>query len=413
MFLTLFRKECAQTVKSLIYWLYVICLVVFFNTQLGSQYILTPPQEGQDSYYDYGFKTDITEQDIMEPGAGTLVWAYYYDNYVTYPVGYAKNVTLSEEEKDEIADIIYELTGLKPDEIEADIAAYFEEHDIEASPYEVKLRDGLTYDEFLKYMDRAAEIVGPGSDYTEEKLKANVRIPVDYEGAKSNYSDLTEKDGLTGGYTRLFCDYMGVILGILPVFVTATRMLRDKRSRMQDLIYARRASSCTVMGSRYLALVCMHMLPVLILSFLPTVNCIKAGIEGVNLDYLAWLKYDMGWLLPMVMAVIAVGMLCTELTETALAVLVQTVWWFVSLMTGVVGIKGGSYGWNLMPRHNTELNYAGFADGFRQLAANRIFYAVLSLALLALTILIYERKRKGHLRRRGKISGSHKNSVKV
>lgn len=407
MFVTLFRKECAQTTKSLIYWLYVACLVIFFNSQLGSLNILTPPREGQAAYSDYGYKTDITEQDIMETGAGSLVMAYYYDHYVTYPVGYAKNVTLSEEEKGEIADIIYELTGMKTDEIEGDIAAFFEEHNVEEVQYKVKLRDGLAYDAFMQSMDQAAEILGPGSDYTEERLRANVKIPVDYEGAKANYSDLTEKDGLTGGYARLFCDYMGITLGILPVFVTATRMLRDKRSRMQELIYVRRTSSGTVMGSRYLALVCMHMLPVLLLSLIPTVNCIRAGIEGVNLDYLAWLKYDLGWLLPTVMAVVSVGMICTELTETALAVLVQTAWWFLSLVTGAAGMYGGSYGWNLMPRHNTELNYAGFAEGFRQLACSRIFYAVLSLALLALTVLIYEKKRKGHLRRGGKVSGNH------
>ena len=413
MFMTLFRKECAQTAKSLIYWLYVACLVLFFNSQLGNMHILAPPQEGQENYLDYGYKTDISEQEIMKTGAGSLVWSYYYDNYVTYPVGYAKSVSLDEEEKEEIGDIIYSLTGMKPEEIEADIDSFFETHDIQTTQYEVRLKKSLTYEEFLQHMDRVAETLGPGSGYTEEMLRANVRIPVDYKGAVENYRDLTEKEGLTGGYTRLFCDYMGVILGILPVFVTATRVLRDKRSRMQELIYVRRASSGTVMGSRYLALVCMHMLPAVVLSVIPTINCIRAGIAGADLDYLAWLKYDLGWLLPMVMAVISVGILCTELTETALAVLIQTAWWFISLMTGGTSMYGGNYGWNLIPRHNTELNYAGFAEGFRQLAVNRIIYAVLALAFLALTIFIYERKRKGHLRRDGKIFRNHKSAVKA
>lgn len=413
MFMTLFRKECAQTAKSLIYWLYVACLVLFFNSQLGNMHILAPPQEGQENYLDYGYKTDISEQEIMKTGAGSLVWSYYYDNYATYPVGYAKSVSLDEEEKEEIGDIIYSLTGMKPEEIEADIDSFFETHDIQTTQYEVRLKKSLTYEEFLQHMDRVAEILGPGSGYTEEMLRANVRIPVDYKGAVENYRDLTEKEGLTGGYTRLFCDYMGVILGILPVFVTATRVLRDKRSRMQELIYVRRASSGTVMGSRYLALVCMHMLPAVVLSVIPTINCIRAGIAGADLDYLAWLKYDLGWLLPMVMAVISVGILCTELTETALAVLIQTAWWFISLMTGGTSMYGGNYGWNLIPRHNTELNYAGFAEGFRQLAVNRIIYAVLALAFLALTIFIYERKRKGHLRRDGKIFRNHKSAVKA
>ena len=118
MFMTLFRKECAQTAKSLIYWLYVACLVLFFNSQLGNMHILAPPQEGQENYLDYGYKTDISEQEIMKTGAGSLVWSYYYDNYVTYPVGYAKSVSLDEEEKEEIGDIIYSLTGMKPEEIE-------------------------------------------------------------------------------------------------------------------------------------------------------------------------------------------------------------------------------------------------------------------------------------------------------
>ena len=413
MIMTLFKKECAQILKSLIFWLYVACLVLFFNSQMGNSTVLNPPQEGQENYYNYGFKTDITEQDVMETGVGTLAYAYYYDHYVTYPVGYAKNVRISEAEKQEIADIIYDLTGVKADEIEDNIASYFQENDIQTTQYKVPLKDGISYEQFLNDMEQVADILGPGSDYTEDRLWSNVMIPVDYEGAVENYRALTEQDRLTGGYARLFCDYMGIILGILPVFVTATRMLRDKRAQMQELIYSRGASSGMVMGARYAALVFMHMIPVLILSLLPTVSCITAGIEGVQLDYLAWLKYDLGWLLPMVMIVVAVGMLCTELTETALAVLVQAVWWFMSVMTGASAMNGGRYGWNLIPRHNTELNYEGFAEDFRQLVMNRILYAVLALVLLALTIFIYEKKRKGHLRRRGKIFGNHKRTAEA
>ena len=413
MIMTLFKKECTQILKSLIFWLYVACLIFFFNSQMGNSTVLNPPQEGQENYYNYGFKTDITEQDVMETGVGTLAYAYYYDHYVTYPVGYAKNVRISEAEKQEIADIIYDLTGVKADEIEDNIASYFQENDIQTTQYKVPLKDGISYEQFLKDMEQVADILGPGSDYTEDRLWSNVMIPVDYEGAVENYRALAEQDGLTGGYARLFCDYMGIILGLLPVFVTATRMLRDKRAQMQELIYSRGALSAGVMETRYAALVFMHMVPVLILSLLPTVSCITAGIEGVQLDYLAWLKYDLGWLLPMVMIVTAVGMLCTELTETALAVLVQAVWWFMSVMTGASAMNGGRYGWNLIPRHNTELNYAGFAEGFRQLAMNRILYAVLAFVLLALTIFIYEKKRKGHLRRRGKIFGNHKRTAEA
>ena len=36
---------------------------------------------------------------------------------------------------------------------------------------------------------------------------------------------------------------------------------------------------------------------------------------------------------------------------------------------------------NLIPRHNTEMNYVGFHDQFSQLLLNCIFYVVLALAL--------------------------------
>lgn len=47
MFLRLFQKECAQVGKSLIYWLYVVCLVVFFSSQMGSMKdnMLSPRKE--------------------------------------------------------------------------------------------------------------------------------------------------------------------------------------------------------------------------------------------------------------------------------------------------------------------------------------------------------------------------------
>lgn len=62
MIMTLFKKECTQILKSLIFWLYAACLIFFFNSQMGNSTVLNPPQEGQENYYNYGFKTDITEQ---------------------------------------------------------------------------------------------------------------------------------------------------------------------------------------------------------------------------------------------------------------------------------------------------------------------------------------------------------------
>ena len=59
---------------------------------------------------------------------------------------------------------------------------------------------------------------------------------------------------------------------------------------------------------------------------------------------------------------------------------------------------GGYEGLPLFPRHNSSANTQIFRDSFGTLAFNRVFYAVLALALVVLSMLVYEMKRKGKLR---------------
>ncbi len=418
MFLSLCKKECAQVGKSLIYWLYVIILVVFFVSQMGrmKETMIGKPAKGQENYMSYGTKKSDDEKDIMEAALGNLAWGIYYEHFETYPVGFAKSVSLSEKEWTELEGILMDMTGLSKEAVGKDIEEHFKEHNPETNyvAYITEAKEGLTYEKFLKSMERVADILGPGSDFTEDRMKTSVELPMDYEGAVEAYEDLVKEDGYTGGYLRLFCDYMGIILGILPVFVVATRILRDRRAQMQELVFTRKVSSLTLVAGRYVAMVTMMMIPVILLSLAPMFDCMSfTKGSDIKLDYLAFLKYDFGWLLPTVMIVTAVGFLITEWTESALSVLVQGVWWFASLQLGVNSMGGGQYGWNLMPRHNTELNYAGFIDGFGQLFLNRALYAGVAVLLVAVTIWIYEKKRKGHLRRNGKILRNRKRTAQA
>ena len=91
----------------------------------------------------------------------------------------------------------------------------------------------LTYERFGELMDEADKILGGGSDYGKEERENSAREPMTYEEALEEYEVLTEKDRLTGGYARLFSDYMVIFLGILPVFLAVTRGLRDRRAMMQ------------------------------------------------------------------------------------------------------------------------------------------------------------------------------------
>lgn len=421
----LFVKECEQTVKSLIYWLTVLLLIFDFTTQLGSNMeIAKEPKPGQESY---GYQASHDPEIIMSSTLGKLTEEYFRENYTTYPIGFYKNVTLDEEKDQRIGEILKEATGIgtreeagrmmeewyaaqeEPGETESNEAELYAGDMMYREPLKVKPADGLTYEHFTELMDEADKILGGGSSYNEIYREENAEVPKTYEDAMEEYHTLIEKDRLTGGYARLFCDYMGIFLGVLPVFLAVTRVLRDRRAMIQELIYIRQCSSFTVVVSRYLAMVVMLVLPVLVLSLVPLSTCMSyARTAGITVDMLAFVKYTFGWLLPTIMVAAAMGMFLTELTDTAVAVLVQGAWWFIAIFGGVQTLKGGMYGWNLIPRHNTELNWQGFHEGFTQLALNRILYAAAALVLIALTVCIYSQKRKGRLQIRGKILANRK-----
>lgn len=419
MFFQLILKECRQTAKSMIYWLIVIVMGIFFFSQMGTEQIVSKPQPGQE---DYGTAASTDKNVIMEYTLGSLLMEYEQGSYVTYPVGFYKSVTLNKEQQKQIGDILQETAGMTSmEEAEEasgqqnaekantdDSGAMFQQN------LKVEPKEGLSYERFQTLMKEADDLLGGGSSYSESGMMNNGQVKLTYEQAVEQYDTLMEKDHLSGGYARLFCDYMGIVLGILPVFLAVTREMRDRRSKMQALIASRRCSSVVIIAGRYLAMLIMLMLPVLILSCYPLAECIQQGAKaGVDVDVLAFVKYSFGWLMPTVMAATAVGMLLTELTDTALGVLVQLIWWFLTIFTSINSMDGGQYGWSLVPRHNTIYNYEGFQAGFAQLAANRCLYVGISVLMVLAAMWIYSMKRKGRLDFRGKISRNFKRKHKV
>ena len=407
MFFKLFMKECSQTAKSLTYWLLVIIMVLFFASQMGQMDMEKAPEKGLE---DYGVKPSKDKNIIMSATLGMLAGEYAEGRYTTYPIGFVKSVTLVKEEEAKVGEILKEATGLDKEEIEEKIDEFYENSGgIITSRPVLEPLESLSYGRFEEIMQEVDDMLGGGSSYALDSLGDNGSEPKTYEDAVKEYEELVQKDGYTGGYARLFSDYMVIILGILPVFLAVTRELRDRRANMQELIYVRRSSSMTIIASRYLSMVVMILIPVFALSIQPLASCVTyAKTAGISVDYLAFAKYIAGWLLPTVMVVTALGMLLTELTDTALAVLVQGAWWFVSIFMGAKTMDGGRYGWNLIPRHNTILNYSGYQEGFSQLLTNRILYASLAVIAVSVTAWIYSQKRKGRMNIRGKISANRK-----
>lgn len=402
-----------MTLKSLTYYLLIAAVIVFYGTQMGSFKGLSKPVEGKEETY--GVKPSEDKKEIMESTLAMLANDYDTNEYIVYPVGFYKRVTLNEEKQEKVHQILKECTGMEDGY--ADAVQFVKLPETESdllkmmtgiAQSHLAVEPSLTYERFLELMEQVDELVGGGSSYDPKSIETNAVEPQTYEEAMEAYEMSLSTDRISRGYARLFCDYMGIVLALLPVFLAVTRSIRDQRAQVSQVIYARKVSSAAVVLSRYFAAVVMIGIPVVLISFMPLFQCIYYGESlGVSVDIFAFVKYFCGWLLPIIAVVTAVGFFVTELTNGPVAILVQGVWWLVSIFFNFHNLVG-AVGWNLVPRFNSQQETDVWIAVFPQMVRNRIFYSLLAAVLVAATVGIYQLKRKGVLGNGGKISANRK-----
>lgn len=398
----LFWREIKKLAGSAVYILFVAVLIVELYSQGVFSFEnerLEEPQPGQN----YGVHSEEIPELVMPTAIAALYQEFAWNNYTTYPIGFYKKVKLNEKEKEEMAGILSELTGTSSDRF---LSAQTEEGGA-LTDKDLEPQEALGYEEFKKCMERADRLLGGGSNYAVDSLAGFGKVPVTYEEVRVEYQMVKDKDQFTGGYARLFSDYAGVMaMSILPVFLAVWLCLKDRRSKMSELVCSRSTSSFTVIVVRYAAILTMVMIPVIVLAYYSNMKVWNL-YEGMQLDYLAPLKYALGWLLPSAMMSAAVGMFLTELTGTPAAIAVQCFWWFLDLNAGYKSVSSAYGLFRLAPRHNagaqSRFRIQDFTTNFNRLMENRLLIAGLSLLLIILTVFVYEWKRRGIIGERFKI----------
>ena len=421
MFVTLLFSECRQLLKSITYYIFLICMVLFFVTQLQDFELISKP-EVSDS--DFGIKYSTDKNIIMSSTLTQLAREYNYNQYTTYPIGFYKEVILTDIKQEKIVSILANSSGMTIEELKKTLKDYNDNLNQETteSEYTIEMINGegikikpesnLNYEEFLDNMKEADEIIGGGSSYTKVKVSQNAEVPMTYEDAMKNYNGILYKDHVSGAYARLFSDYMVIILGILPVFLAVTRGLRDRRSQIFEVIYSKKMSSSKIIFSRYFALVLMILIPLLLLSISPLLQSLYyAESIGIHGDSFAFVKYIIGWIMPTILMSLSVGFFFTELTNKPFGIFVQIIFWITSLFSGI-GNLIGHVGWNLMPRFNTLGSYEVYNSVFSDLVYNRLMFIAISFVLLVLTVMTYELKRRGLLKFYGNVFQYRKSQSK-
>ena len=439
----LYLKECKKITASIIFYLFIAILIFSWfqnfrgvtQTEINwangippadigfERPLLSKPSE-KDDYFGSKVSEDNPEA-IMTGVTRALLSEYEANSYATYPLGYYKAITLSGDEQKQVLGILCEITGLTEEELKNLPGDYFpavtgtiisfDAMNVDkdgnlnlemGSGTDEKSEDNkyanfvsqVTYKHFKELMRKMEAIIGEkGSQYSPEMMLTYFGMSeMTYEEALEEYNQIINQDKVTGGFARLFCDYMGLALGLYPVFLVVIIWMKDRMSNATELIYSRKISSTKLVLSRYLAGITMVLIPVLLLSLESLVPLISFGAKnGIQIDCFAYIKYIVWWLLPEVMVVCAIGMFFTLLTDSPIAIVLQFLWWMVD--KGATGLSGDTKLTTLMIRHNTLRGYETIQEGLQIICMNRLLMAGIGILFVILSIWVLTSKRKGKI----------------
>lgn len=443
----LYLRECRRIAVSFVYFLFIAVLVFSWwgkfrgvtkqetdqadgrmTENIGfDRPLLAEPKEDDANF---GMKTsEDNPEDIMTGVTRVLLMEYKNNVYAAYPFPLRnyKAVSLDSKEQARVLEILCEVTGLKEKQLNnlpkdyfpavtgtiysADRADYDEDGTFHISGKEGEIASGreetdktkkfmpqVTYERFKELMHDMETMIGEeGSHYSEEMMITYFGLSEkSYGEACAEYEQTIKYDKVTGGFARLFCDYMGLSLGLYPVFIIVYMWLKDRMDNMTELLYIRKVSSLKLVWARYLACITVVLIPVILLSFESLIPLISFGSEhGIAIDPFAYIRYILWWLLPTVMIVSATGVFFTILTDSPLAILLQFLWWIID--KGAAGLSGDTKLITLMIRHNTLRGYELIKENFYSICINRLLMAGVSILLVVMSVWVLQQKRKGKI----------------
>lgn len=210
--MTQYRIELGRIVKSALFMFIVTGMILFAYSQgfFPPTTMITKPEANGS----YGMKPSNDPLLMMPEAAESLFAQFTANEFITYPNGFYKVVKLNREERERMAEIV---TELSINEV--------------AGSSDFQFNPEMTWERFKELMAQADQLLGGGSDFSETWMSHRFgQIPVTYEEALKDYELIVSYDKFTGAYARLFSDYMGIILGLLPVFPAVLLCLSDRKN---------------------------------------------------------------------------------------------------------------------------------------------------------------------------------------
>ncbi|WP_151736159.1 ABC transporter permease ['Paenibacillus yunnanensis' Narsing Rao et al. 2020] len=379
----LIGKELRMTLRSLVFYLFVVVSCFFYFTQyatsetwseLGPPSSAAPQNIGSAEHPLYGWRAPANVEELAGRMRQEMGWNLQSGTVQKIRIGFLVDKRLSEKEKQAFAAAVSRLEEI------------------------IREADKYTMEDVYQVSAKLNRQLGGNTQYRSglESYEMNLTTPEEGLAAQklnlAAYEKKVSAGELLPGAARYFCDYLALSAGVFPVFLSAFLLLRDRSSRMSELIYSRSVSRRAYVGSKFIALGAILSVVYLLLAVLgawQTVSVLE--LEGqLGEALVAFLGYTAWWLLPTVWTSVAFGMFGSMLFRRGIVpIALQLIWWFVSVLPLM-----GSYGlFKLLIRFNSPNDYALYRDWMDEIALNRSFYLVLAVLLAAGAAWLWERDR--------------------
>lgn len=381
--MALIGKEMRMTLRSLVFYLFVIASVFFYFTsyateetwgELSPPVISTPQNMGAAEQPYYGWAVPWDTRSLAEQMKIHMQWDLNDGAGEKLRLGFPMEIGLDAGEKAALTAAISQL-----DKVLKDPGQYTMDEVYQiAEALNSELGGSSMYQQGLSNYGYATTSI-------DEAMKAQ-------EAQLAEYNAKVDGGELLPGAARYFSDYLSLPAGIFPVFLSAFLLLRDRSSRMNELIYSRRVSPWVYVGSKFIAQGIMLSLVYLILAVIggwQTVDTL--GLTGQTGQAIrTFLSYTAWWLLPTLWISVAFGMFGSMLFRRGIVpIALQIIWWFVSVLPLM-----GSYGLSrLFIRFNSPNDYNLYRGWADEIALNRSFYLLLAILLTAGAAWLWERNR--------------------
>lgn len=262
-----------------------------------------------------------------------------------------------------------------------------------AETYQNQQNEDTKYETILMYFNEIDDILGNNTIFGEKYRNRYFYQTLSLKDAKEEYQSILSDEKLTNSYARYYTDYMTVFAGLLPVVFGIFCLWYDQRYHMQEIVFSKKISSFQYIFLKFISIAALFFTIYMIIAAVSTGLFARfAQTQKISIDFLAFFKYTIGWIMPTVFITTASSMFLYIIFWNPIPpLMIELILFFLSAKD----VYGNYFIWKPIIRYNFVGRYDYFMEHLEEIVKNRIAMVFLSGFLLFLCSVLYERKRRG------------------